>query len=144
MAQADELDPIVLDASTAPTIFKPHEYVQIKAEMLGGDWAAIQNTLAKARQGADGEAAEISLQIGDAMTALLQRMIVGWKVDRKRRGLDGSVQYAPLPYSPANVALLPRKIFEYVYQTANTLYQGDEEKASQNFSSGAGELSPAS
>lgn len=141
---AGELDPIILDASTAPKIFAPHEYVAIKAEMLAGNWATIQNALGKIKQARGGDQqqkseTEITLTLGDSMLAMMREMIVGWQVDRKRRGLDGNVVKIPLPYSKANVPFLPHQISNYVYNKMNELYQSEEvsAEAQENFSSGA-------
>lgn len=141
---AGELDPITLDATLAPTIFKAHEYVQIKAEMLAGDEAIIQNATGKITPPADGSTPEISLQLGDAMLATLQTMIVGWNVDRKIKAPDGSVTAIPLPYNSANVTFLPRRISNYVYNYMNKLYQEDALDAQINFMNSAAEPIAAS
>lgn len=134
---ADELDPIILSAETDPTIFAPHEYVAIKAEMLAGDEIAVQNAMGKVNVSPDGKTTEIAMQIGDSQRVMVEQLTVGWQIDRKSRQPDGSVKLVPLEFSKANVSRLPRKIFNFVYQKMNELYNGEDATAQQNFSSGA-------
>jgi hypothetical protein len=128
----EDFETIQLDNSTAPQVFKPGQYVVIKAEMLAGDWAATQNKLSKLE--GEGKDATLQMQLGEIRLALLRRMIVGWGgLTRRARQLDGTFVDAPLPFSPANVERLPLKQFASIYKTMNALYQEEDEEAQQDF-----------
>lgn len=127
----DALDTAQLDASMAPKVFRPGEFVIIRMEMTAADDIAIRNRTAKMR--GQGKAAELILSLGDAQLAAMQRMIVGWNIQTRAIDPHGNIKAIPLPFSAENVSRLRKPVWDYVYRKINEFNPDMEEDEQAGF-----------
>lgn len=125
---------VTLDHHMAPKVFKPGEYVLLRMEMTAADDIATKNRLAKMGKVREGEKRpEMIMTLGDAQLATMEQMIVGWNLMRKQMDPGGHVHDVPLPYSTANVKLLRKPVWDYVYNKINELNPDPDEEEQERF-----------
>ena len=137
---SEELDTVTLDATMAPKVFKPGEYVLIKAEMTAADDIAIKNRLA--RMGTvkqDGKRPELVMTLGDSQLATMQRMITGWNLMKVTLDPSGNKRDVPFPYSVDNVRNLRKPVWDFVYKKINELNPDPDEEEQEDFLPGSSE-----
>ena len=132
MSSEELSDTLQLDHSTAPRIFKPGQYAVIRIEMTAGDDIAIKNSLAEVK--GRGKAATMKMLLGDAQLATMKSMIVSWGgISRRMADPQGNIKEVAVPYAPENVRLLPKPIWDYVYNKINELNPDMEEEEQTAF-----------
>ena len=131
---SEELDTVTLDATMAPKVFKPGEYVILRCEMTAEDDIATKNRLAKMSSLKQGEKKpELTMTLGDSQLATMQRMIVGWSLMRKTIDPQGNIRELPFPYSVDNVRKLRKPVWDYVYAKINELNPDPDEEEQESF-----------
>ena len=138
----DALDTVQLDASMAPKVFHPGEFVIIRTEMTAEDDIVIKNRLAKMR--GQGKGAEIVMNLGDAQMATMQRMIVGWNLQVKTIDPGGNIKAIPLVFSPENVRRMRKPVWDYVYNKIHEFNPDMEEGEQTGFLPGVIDASEGS
>lgn len=125
-------DTLQLDHNTAPRVFKPGQYVVIRIEMTAGDDIAIKNALAEVK--GQGKGATMKMLLGDAQLATMRAMIVGWGgIARRMADPQGNIKDVVIPFAPENVKLLPKAIWDYVYNKINELNPDMDESEQTDF-----------
>lgn len=114
---------------------RPHEYVQVLAEMTAADEQWIQNHSARV-SGNDPRNPQVTLTIGDVQMATMKRVIRGWNLTQSRRRPDGGTEEVPIPFSTQNIERLPRRIYRYVLKKYDEMHP-EEEESETDFLDGA-------
>lgn len=131
-------DTITYTHEDAPKVFKEHEWVMIKDEMLAGDTIAIQNKLAKVS--GKGKDAQVSMNLGDVAMATVAKMTKGWNITKtKKRG--GYEEEVPIPFSTENIRNLRKPVFDFLNNEINRLNEPESDDDQEDFSSDANEHS---
>lgn len=111
-------------------LFKPGEYVLIKAEMSAGDDAWIQNH-AITTEG-QGKKLQVHVNIGDVKLATLQRMIKGWHLMRTMPDPhNGQPRQTSMPFDPRNVEKISKRLYSFIATEIDRLNPDENEEVDE-------------